>query len=66
VSLDPAATDMRKPGIVNQSFPLVWWHPYGSGKVLYNAFGHRPEVWRSRDYQTMLVNAILWITGTLR
>jgi uncharacterized protein len=66
VSLDTATTDMTKPGIVNVRFPLVWWHPYGKGKVLYNAFGHRPDVWRSERYQTMLANAILWIVGTLR
>jgi hypothetical protein len=66
VSLDTAATRMDKPGIVNRTFPLVWWHPYGQGTVLYNAFGHRPDVWRSVWYQTMVVNAIRWVAGQLR
>jgi uncharacterized protein len=66
VSLDTVTTDMTKPGIVNTSFPLVWWHPYGKGKVLYNALGHRPDVWRSERYQTMVASAILWISGNLR
>jgi type 1 glutamine amidotransferase len=57
---------MTKPGIVNARFPLVWWHPYGKGKVLYNAFGHRPDLWRSERYQTMVANAVLWISGSLR
>jgi type 1 glutamine amidotransferase len=51
---------------VNTTFPLTWWHSYVSGKVLYNALGHRPDVWRSERYQTMVANAILWISGALQ
>jgi uncharacterized protein len=42
VSLDQSKTDMTRPGVEAKDFPLVWWHDYGKGKVLYNAFGHRP------------------------
>jgi type 1 glutamine amidotransferase len=66
VSLDTEATRMDKPGIVNEAFPLVWWHPYGAGRVFYSALGHRPEVWRSAWYQTMVARAIRWAAGELR
>jgi uncharacterized protein len=66
VSLDTTKTDMTRPGIVNKEFPLVWWHDYGKGKVMYNALGHRPDVWTSEWYQTMIVNAIKWGTGQMK
>jgi hypothetical protein len=66
VSLDQAKTDMTRPGVEAKDFPLVWWHDYGRGKVMYNAFGHRPDVWMSDWYQKMIVNAILWGTGQMK
>src|SRR5262245_26793339 len=66
VSLDQTKTDMTRPGVEAKDFPLVWWHDYGKGKVMYNAMGHRPDVWTTVWYQTMLVNAIKWGTGQLK
>jgi type 1 glutamine amidotransferase len=66
VSLDQTKTDMNKPGVEAKDFPLVWWHDYGKGKVMYNAMGHRPDVWTSERYQTMIVNAIKWGTGQMK
>ena len=66
VSLDQSKTDMTKPGVEAKDFPLVWWHDYGKGKVLYNAFGHRPDVWTTDWYKTMIVNSIKWGTGQMK
>ena len=62
VSLDPTKTNMTLRGIKAKQFPLVYVRDYGKGKVVYNAFGHRPDIWTSEWYQTMLVNAIKWGT----
>ncbi len=66
VSLDQTKTDMTKPGVEAKDFPLVWWHDYGKGKVMYNALGHRPDVWTTDWYKTMIVNAIKWGTGQMK
>lgn len=66
VSLDPSKTDMTRPGVEAKDFPLVWWHDYGKGKVMYNALGHRPDVWTTDWYQTMIVNAVKWGTGQMK
>jgi type 1 glutamine amidotransferase len=66
VSLDTAKTDMSKRGVKASSFPLVWYKTYGKGKVYYNALGHRPEIWASEWYQTMMVNTIKWGLGELK
>ncbi|MEO6725166.1 MAG: ThuA domain-containing protein [Blastocatellia bacterium] len=66
VSLDQSKTDMTRKGVVAKDFPLVWWHDYGKGKVMYNEMGHRPDVWTSDWYQTMTVNAIKWGTGQMK
>ena len=66
VSLDQTKTDMTRPGVEAKDFPLVWWRDYGKGKVMYNAMGHRPDVWTSEWYQTMIVNAIKWGTRQMK
>jgi uncharacterized protein len=66
VSLDQTKTDMNKRDVEAKDFPLVWWRDYGKGKVMYNAMGHRPDVWTSDWYQTMIVNAIKWGTGQMK
>lgn len=62
VSLDTTKTNMTLKGIRAKQFPLVYFRDYGKGKVVYNAIGHRPDIWTSEWYQTMLVNTIKWGT----
>lgn len=62
-SLDTEKTDMTKQGIKASSFPLIWYRDYGKGRVYYTALGHRPEIWTSDWYQTMIVQAIKWGLG---
>ena len=62
VSLDTTKTNMTLRGIRAKQFPLVYFRDYGKGKVVYNAIGHRPDIWTSEWYQTMIVNTIKWGT----
>lgn len=39
-------------------YPLAWWKRFGRGRVLYTAFGHREETWRSVWFRTHLGGAI--------
>jgi uncharacterized protein len=66
VSLDTSKTDMTKQGIKASSFPLVWYRQYGKGRVYYNALGHRPDVWQSDWYKTMMANTIKWAAGEIK
>lgn len=60
IKLDTANTDMTRKGVKATEFPLVWTRNYGEGRVFYSAFGHRPDVWQSDNFQKMMVNAIKW------
>lgn len=66
MSLDTANTDMTRRGIKAKEFPLTWHRDYGKGRVFYTALGHRPEVWRDKRFQTMIVNAIKWAGGDMK
>jgi type 1 glutamine amidotransferase len=66
VSLDQTKTDMTRNGVEAKDFPLVWWHEYGKGKVMYNAFGHRPDVWSTDWYKLMMTNSIKWGIGQMK
>jgi hypothetical protein len=62
LSLDTAATDMRKDGIhrADRDFGLAWTRREGDGRVFYTAFGHREDVWESDWFRTHLVEGTLW------
>ena len=62
-SLDTTKTDMKRNGVKASSFPLVWYRNYGKGRVYYTALGHRPDIWTSEWYQTLIVQAIKWGLG---
>ncbi len=44
-------------------YPLAWARPHGQGRVVYNAMGHRDDVWDSTAYQAMLVGMMQWAAG---
>ena len=39
-SIDTTKTNMDKPGIERDDFPLCWVKDYGKGRVFWSAFGH--------------------------
>lgn len=66
ISLDTTKTNMTLKGIKAKQFPILYYKSYGKGKVLYNALGHRPDIWSSDWYQTMIVNSIKWGAGQMK
>ncbi len=44
-------------------YPIAWAKPYGSGRVYYNAMGHREDVWDAAYFQEMLLGALGWAGG---
>jgi uncharacterized protein len=65
MTLDTTSVDMRAAGInrTDDDFALAWTRLYGNGRVFYTALGHFDSTWRNARFQTMLEEAILWITG---
>jgi len=65
LTLDTRSVDMSAPGInrTDGDFPLVWIRPYGKGRVFYSAFGHFPDSFRLEPLRTVLLKALLWLTG---
>jgi len=50
--------DYRRP-----PYPIAWARREGSGRVYYNAMGHRDDVWTSARFQHMLGGAVGWAAG---
>src|SRR5438874_13153132 len=53
------APDANQPG----DYLHTWCKRYGTGRVFYTAFGHKPEVWAREDYQQHLLGGIRWALG---
>jgi hypothetical protein len=66
-SLDPSTADFSAPGVnrTDGDFASAWIHPYGQGRVFYTALGHFDATWRNPQFQTLLRNALLWMTRQL-
>jgi uncharacterized protein (TIGR03437 family) len=67
LTLDTRSVDMSAAGINRKDgdFPLAWVRNYGQGRVFYSAFGHFPDSFRLAPVRTMLLNALLWLTGEI-
>jgi type 1 glutamine amidotransferase len=67
MTLDTRSVDMTAPGInrTDGDFALAWCRNYGLGRVFYTALGHFDSTWLDPRFQTMLSNALLWITGQI-
>ncbi len=67
MTLDTSTVDMGAPGInrTDGDFALAWCRNYGAGRVFYTALGHFGETWLDPRFQSMLSNALLWITGQI-
>src|SRR4029077_11791749 len=64
--LDRDKVDLKHQGVHpdGNTFPLMWAKNYGKGRVLYNALGHRHEVWERPDMLAMWLEQIRWALGT--
>jgi hypothetical protein len=46
-------------------FALAWIRNYGKGRVFYSAFGHFPGSFQLPPIRSMLLKALLWLTGEI-
>jgi type 1 glutamine amidotransferase len=67
VTLDTQSVNMSAPGInrTDGDFALAWIRNYGKGRVFYSAFGHFPGSFQLPPMRTMLLKALLWLTGEI-
>jgi uncharacterized protein len=67
LTLDTSSVDMTAAGInrTDGDFALAWIRNYGKGRVFYSAFGHFPESFQLPPIRTMLLKALLWLTGEI-
>jgi type 1 glutamine amidotransferase len=67
LTLDTSSVDMTAAGInrTDSDFALAWIRNYGKGRVFYSSFGHFPESFQLRPIRTMLLKALLWLTGAI-
>jgi uncharacterized protein len=67
LTLDTRSVDLSAPGInrTDGDFPLAWIRTYGKGRVFYSAFGHFSESFTKEPVRTMLLQALLWLTGQI-
>jgi type 1 glutamine amidotransferase len=61
LSLDRNPADGVGEAGAPADLPMAWHRPYGDGRVVYTAFGHRQEVWRDPRFQQHLREAIRWV-----
>jgi type 1 glutamine amidotransferase len=67
LTLDTHTVDLSAPGVnrTDGDFALAWIRNFGKGRVFYSAFGHFPESFTREPVRTMLLQAILWLTGQI-
>lgn len=65
MTLDTSSVDLAAPGVnrTDGDFALAWCRNFGMGRVFYTALGHFDETWLDPRFETMLTNALLWITN---
>lgn len=56
--IDVLVTARRAPDDAEQ--PVVWTHRYGSGRVVYDGFGHDADSIRHRDNSRLIAQALAW------
>jgi len=61
--LDPGRERKRQEVYNIPSYPIIWCRAYGEGRVLYNALGHREDVWDSEKFQQIVIENLLWAKG---
>ena len=65
MTLDTNSADLNAAGANpgTDDFPLAWCRSYGGGRVFYTALGHFESTWRDERFQSMMLQALLWLTG---
>lgn len=68
LSLDPARTDLKAKGVArtDADFAMTWVKLYGRGRVYYNAFGHRHEIYWNPAILKHWLDGVQFATGDLK
>ena len=61
--LDPGKVRKHIKLYNRPNYPIIWCRAYGDGRVLYNALGHREDVWDNETFQQIVVENIEWAAG---
>jgi type 1 glutamine amidotransferase len=61
--LDPSSEAKRDKRYDIPNYPVIWCREYGTGRVFYNAMGHREDVWDHPMFQQNIIDAIHWADG---
>ncbi|HEY2842842.1 MAG TPA: ThuA domain-containing protein [Bryobacteraceae bacterium] len=67
LTLNTSSVDLNADGVnrTDGDFASVWIRKYGLGRVFYSAFGHFEDSFRLPMFRTMLMQALLWLTGEI-
>jgi uncharacterized protein len=44
-------------------YPATWIRNYGKGRVFYTSMGHREDVWKRPEFQSLVIGGIKWAVG---
>ena len=61
--LDPGEERSKQEVYDIAPYPIAWCHELGAGRVLYNAMGHREDVWDHEMFQAWVGDTIEWAAG---
>jgi len=62
VTIDPKSIGENGEADVNPN-PLVWYHDFGGGRVIYSALGHSDESWTEPYMTDLLKGALTYAVG---
>src|SRR5437868_13455410 len=67
LTLNTSSVDLHADGVnrTDGDFASAWIRRYGQGRVFYSAFGHFEDSFRLPMFRTMLMQALLWLTGEI-
>jgi len=60
---DPSGSTATWCGFAFAPYPIAWCRELGAGRVLYNAMGHREDVWDHEMFQAWVGDTIEWAAG---
>ncbi len=61
--MDPGEERARQEIYDIAPYPIAWCRELGAGRVLYNAMGHREDVWSHEMFQAWVGDTIEWAAG---
>ncbi|MCY3590044.1 MAG: ThuA domain-containing protein [Acidobacteria bacterium] len=61
--MDPGEERTKQEVYDIAPYPIAWCRELGAGRVLYNAMGHREDVWDHEMFQAWVGDTIEWAAG---